>query len=163
MMTTAGRICLMLARLTLAVWVGAATLFVVNGVLLATSGAFESVHRDHIALIRFPPYYVFGFVSVGLALVCLALARGYPRKLAMGLVVTALVLMLVDYFGVYRPLESMISPPGQPRSSEFGWYHRASMMVNTIHVGLCLIAAGVLSYPRKEISTVGRVSESPAQ
>lgn len=148
-MTSSARLCLMLARVLLSAWVGAASLFVINGVLLVTSGHFNSVARDHLSLIRFPPYYVFGFVAVGTGLLLLLLARGYPRRLALGLLVLSLILMLVDYFGVYLPLAQMISPPGQARPSHFHWYHRASMYMNTAHVGLCLIAAMLVSRERR--------------
>ena len=148
-MSSLGRLCLMLARVLLSAWVGAATLFVINGVRLVTSGHFDSMARDHLSLIRFRPYYLFGFLAVGTGLVFLALARGYPRKLAIGLVVSSLILMLVDYFGVYLPLAEMISPPGHVRPSHFNWYHKASMYINTVHVGLCLIAAMMVSRERR--------------
>lgn len=139
----------MLARVLLSAWVGAATLFVINGVRLVTSGHFDSMARDHLSLIRFPPYYLFGFLAVGAGLVFLALARGYPRKLAVGLVVSSLILMAVDYFGIYLPLAEMISPPGHVRPAHFNWYHKASMYINTAHVGLCLVAAVLISRERR--------------
>jgi hypothetical protein len=148
-MSSTGRLCLMLARVLLSAWVGAATLFVINGVRLVTSGHFDSMARDHLSLIRFPPYYLFGFLAVGIGLVSLVLAAGYPRRLAIGLVVLSLILMLVDYFAIYLPLAEMITPPGDVRPSQFTWYHKASMYINTVHVGLCLIAAMMISRERR--------------
>lgn len=148
-MSLLSRFCLALARVLLAAWVGAATLFVVNGVRLVTSPQFDSVARDQMTLIRFPSYYLFGMVAVVGSLVCLMLVRGYPHRLVIGLVIVALLLMILDYVVVYRPLEQMISPPGQPRSSQFESYHRASMMINAAHVGLCLLAVFLLSIPKR--------------
>jgi len=152
-MSLLSRFCLALARVLLAAWVGAATLFVVNGVRLVTSPHFDSIARDEMTLIRFPSYYLFGFVAVVVSLICLMLVRGFPRRLVASLTVVVLLLMIGDYFAVYRPLEQMISPPGQPRTSQFASYHRASMMINAAHVGVCLLAVFVLSIPRRWEST----------
>lgn len=161
-MTRLSRLCLTLARVLLSAWVGAAVLFVINGVLLVTSGTFDSMYRDHLSLIRFPPYYLFGFITVSLTLILLSLARGYPRKLVLGLVAIALVLMVVDYVAVYLPLEAMISPPGQVRSPQFETYHRASMKINSVHVGLCLVAALLLCRPVRRSFEVLVENEEPA-
>jgi hypothetical protein len=150
-MSFLGRLCLTLARVLLSAWVGAATLFVINGVRMVTSGHFDSMARDHLSLIRFPPYYVFGFLAVGTGLVLLILAAGYPRRLGIGLLILSLILMFVDYFGVYLPLAAMITPPGHVRPSQFDWYHRASMVINMAHVGLCLIAAILISRERRPV------------
>lgn len=141
------RQCLTVARLALAGWVGAATLFVINGVRLVTSGVFDSVDRDHISLLRFPPYYLFGFVLMGVAVVSLAFAGNAVRRWVLGVVLAAGLIMLADYLWVYRPLEAMITPPGQARSPRFETLHRASMIVNFVHVGLCLVAAIAISRP----------------
>lgn len=147
-MSPLAKLSLMIARMLLAGWVGAASLFVVNGVRLVTSGHFESLARDQISLIRFPPYYLGGFVAVGVSIVALAMVSGFPRRLPLGLLGLALVIMLADYFAVYRPLAGMITPPGQSRPPGFESYHQASMWINAVHVGLCLLAGLLICWPR---------------
>jgi uncharacterized membrane protein len=148
----------MLARFLLSAWVGAAALFVINGIRLVRASVFDSAARDQIALIRFPAYYGFGFACVATALICQAGAlrrAGLPRGRALAAaacVAAALVVMLADYVWVYRPLEAMVSPPGKARPADFGAYHRASEMINTVHVGLCFVAAMLLCWPRKPAS-----------
>jgi hypothetical protein len=147
--------CVVVARFALAAWVGGATLFVINGVRLVMSAAFDSPARDHMALIRFPTYYLFGTICVGLTLLCLPVLRrrsgfGPVRWWSVtGLVLMAAVLMGADYFWVYRPLADMITPPGQSRPAEFHGLHRASLWMNTAHVGLSLLAALLLNWPAR--------------
>ncbi len=144
------RFCLCLARLLLAVWVGAAALFVINGI--GVLGEFPSEVLDRLIVIRFPIYYRFGFVAVGLSLVALLCSfknSPLPRRrhlIAVVLVVGALGVMLYDYRQIYLPLEAMITPPGKARPMEFGPLHEDSKNVNSIHVGLCLLAALTLCW-----------------
>lgn len=146
--------CLMLARFCLSAWVGAAALFVVNGVQQATEPEFDSTVKARLALLRFPTYYVFGFVLVGLSLICLAMlwrsnlmARG-RQALATLLVAGSLGVMAYDYAQVYSPMARMITPPEQARPAEFHTLHQQSELVNSVHVGLCLAAALLVSWPR---------------
>jgi hypothetical protein len=148
LMNVVRRHCLTVARVVLSAWVGAAALFVVNGVRMVTSHSFDSVARDHIALIRFPPYYLLGFVLVGMGLLCILGAGEFPhRRAVLGLLSAALLLMAADYFWVYLPLERALDPPGNPRTPAFQTYHRASMVLNLVHVGLVLVAAVLVSRP----------------
>ena len=143
------RFFLSVSRFALSAWVGAAILFVVNQVLLVSADAFESVHRDHMALLRFPPYYLFGAVMVGSAFVSLLAAPPFRgRWAAVGLVVLSIIGMIVDYLFVYLPLARMITPPGQPRTAQFMELHHQSEVINTVHVGLCLLAALIVCYAR---------------
>ena len=48
------RLALLVARFASSAWVGAAVLFVINGVQQATSGQFESMTTDQLVLLRFP-------------------------------------------------------------------------------------------------------------
>ncbi len=144
---------LLLTRFALSAWVGAAVLFVVNGVRLVTLDAFDSVDRDHIALVRFPPYYVTGAILMALALGGLLAARRLPtlsgRRWTSVFVLTLLasLVMLGDYLWVYTPLAEMITPPGAPRPISFRSLHLASELLNTIQVALCLVAALVANWP----------------
>ncbi len=145
---------LLLARFALSAWVGAAVLFVINGIRLVTLEAFDSVDRDHIALVRFPPYYVTGAVLMLLALTGLLAARQSPvlsgRRWTIVFVLTLLasLVMLGDYFWVYTPLAAMITPPGATRPISFRSLHLASELLNTMQVALCLAAALIANWPR---------------
>lgn len=149
------RFCLCLARILLAAWVGAAVLFVINGISLV--GQFPSDVFDHLLAIRFPNYYRFGFVAVGTglaALVCSLFRCPLSRLrvlIAILLVGVALGVMIYDYQHIYRPLEAMISPPGQARPMEFAPLHARSKYVNSVHVGLCLLASIALCWPPRVV------------
>jgi hypothetical protein len=149
------RLALTLARLCLSAWVGAAVLFVINGVRLVTHARFDSLVRNQLVLIRFPAYYALGFSLVGLSLAALLLAgrgSGLPRRrrrIAAPCAAAALVLMTVDYTAVYQPLAAMLHPPEAPRPAEFIGYHRVSELINGVHVGLALCAAVLASVPTR--------------
>jgi hypothetical protein len=149
------RFCLCLARILLAAWVGAAVLFVINGVSLV--GQFPSDVFDRLLAIRFPNYYRFGFVAVGTglaALLCSLVRCPLPRlrvAIAALLVGGALGVMVYDYQHIYRPLEAMITPPGQVRPMEFVPLHKRSKYVNSVHVGLCLLASITLCWPPRVV------------
>ena len=161
------RVCLLLARFALSAWVGAAALFVVNGVREVTSTDFDSMTRDRLVALRFPAYYEFGFALVGVALVCLLLtlgARLIPRLrqiAAVVLVGLALAVMTYDFKTVYQPLEKMITPPGQARPMEFTRLHERSKAINSLHVGLSLVAALLVCWPASvEARVAAAVKES---
>jgi hypothetical protein len=151
------RLCLCLARILLAAWVGAAALFVINNV--SALGKVPSEVLDVLTVIRFPNYYVFGFfaVSVGLvALLCSIRNSPLPRRrhvLSIILVALALGLMVYDYRQIYLPLEAMITPPGQPRPMEFLTQHNRSKQFNSLHIGLCLLAALTVCWPAVPVAS----------
>ncbi|MAT16832.1 MAG: hypothetical protein CMJ46_16355 [Planctomyces sp.] len=137
-----------LSRFLICAWVGAAILFVITSVAEQTSDNFNDVVKDQLALIRFPYYYLVGFIMVGGSLASLALTeRGQFRVrwwLSIGLLSAALAIMLIDYFAIYMPLQNIITPAGQPRNEEFERYHTYSEYVNTLHVGIAFIVAMLL-------------------
>jgi hypothetical protein len=142
------RLCFTIARFSIAAWVGAAALFVVTGVHEVRSPELDSAAKNVLAALRFPSYYAFGFALVSVALVCGLVARfrspaqrPSPSRIALALLVLALCLMVVDYVWIYRPLEGMMLVPDAARPAHFQTYHRASMWINTVDVGLCLVAA----------------------
>lgn len=153
------RICLAWSRFALCAWVGAAVLFVINGVAQVTFPGFESIVRDQMTLIRFPNYYGFGFFLVGSSLLSLLLISAMKRgacpaaspcgctRIPILLTLLAVILMGVDYVSVYLPLASLITPPGSPRTPQFITLHKASMYINLAHVGLSLLAAWILCWP----------------
>jgi hypothetical protein len=140
------RAALMLARFLLSAWFGAAVLFVIIGVREVTHSGFDSVIRDQLALLRFPPYYVCGFVCLsgagaGLVLCLCCGIRRWGTYAACGLTLVALGLLAYDYPFIYTPLARMISPPGQARSAEFHTLHVWSETVNAVQIGCVLGAA----------------------
>ena len=147
------RFTLTLARVCLSAWVGAAVLFVVNGIRLVTEPAFDSVIRNRLATLRFPPYYALGFTLVTVGLLATLASRRSPAlsrrrwMLAAGCVAAAWAVMLGDYFAVYLPMEAMLIPPESVRPAEFVRYHHASETLNLLHVSLALIGAILLAMP----------------
>jgi len=151
--TDVRRLGLAVARLAAAAWVGAAALFVVTAVREVTFPDFDSATKDQLALLRFPAYYACGFALVGVAflgaLVASLGSRPRPKKVAVaaGLLAVTLILMAGDFLAVYRPIAEMITPPGRVHVSQFHDYHRASVWLNVVHVGLCAAAAVLLCWP----------------
>ena len=147
------RFALLIARFASSAWVGAAVLFVINGVRQATSGQFDSMVADQLVVLRFPAYYVMGFSLVGAAWLgsaCTGKQFSFRRRGAvLGLFGLALVVMLFDYLVVYLPLAEMITPPGKPRPQEFQTLHQSSKVINSVDVGLVLLGALLVSWPRR--------------
>lgn len=153
------RFALTIARFAASAWVGAAVLFVINGVQQATSGQFESMTTDQLVLLRFPAYYVMGFVLVGAALIGSAVsgeALSFRRRgVLLALFGLALVVMLFDYLVVYLPLAEMINPPGKSRPQGFQTLHHWSKLINSAVVGLVLLGAMLLCWPSRKVTEPG--------
>ncbi|MCH2203630.1 MAG: hypothetical protein MK102_16805 [Fuerstiella sp.] len=130
-------------RLALAVWTGAAILFVITSIAEQKFPAFDPTDRDHLATIRFPFYYAAGIACCTLALAAGVLCRKFSRHLQVALLLTTLASMVfaLDYWFVYRPLQELIIPAGRPRAEEFQQLHTWSRNVNALHLLLVLIAA----------------------
>ena len=147
------RFALLIARFASSAWVGAAVLFVINGVRQATSGQFDSMVADQLVVLRFPAYYVMGFSFVGAAWLgsaCTGKQFSFRRRGAvLGLFGLALVVMLFDYLVVYLPLAEMITPPGKARPQGFQTLHQWSKIINSVDVALVLLGAVILSWPRR--------------
>ncbi|MFV0442232.1 MAG: hypothetical protein ACK5Q5_01530 [Planctomycetaceae bacterium] len=147
------RALLTICRFCLSAWIGAAALFVINGIRLVTDPAFDTIIRNRQALLRFPPYYLTGFVLVTLGLLTLLVSRrspslsGWRWLLSVVLVTAALLVMTADYLWVYLPMEAMVNPPDQPRPAEFVSYHEWSTRLNVLHIGLAFIGAILVSIP----------------
>lgn len=146
--------CLALSRLTLAGWFFASVLFVVTTVQEIGSPQIEAMTKSHLADLRFPIYYVFGFALLIIGLItsvigCQLSGIGKWRARAtFALVVTCLLLMTVDYFWIYATLREMTTDPTAARPAEFVGYHRASMQINSLEMLLALFAAVAISWPR---------------
>lgn len=149
---------LLIARLALAAWVGAVALFVTAGVREVQSElpALQSAAvKNAITAVRFPPYYAYGFSLVLVSLVCVAALRPVSfglrarRWVVLGLVGTALLLMVVDFVWIYRPLHAIVTSADQVRPAEFEPLHQKSKWINAAGVTLCFSAAVLLCWPRK--------------
>ena len=148
------RVCLTIARFALSAWIGAAALFVVTSIAEQRSTAFGSDVKNVLAAVRFPAYYGFGFVLVGLGLVggVVGVDRLQNRRrwfALVGCLALALLLMLVDYVAVYSPLFAIVTDPSGVRDARFQQLHRWSEQINTVDVTLCLFAAIVACWPEK--------------
>lgn len=149
------RICLTIARFTLSAWIGAAALFVVTSISEQRSTTFGSDMKNVLAVLRFPSYYWFGFILVGVGLLSGAIGvdrhRQRRRWLAIiGCLVLALVLMVTDYVAIYSPLFAIVTDPSGVRDTRFLELHRGSEQINAVDVTLCLIAAIAACWPEKQ-------------
>jgi hypothetical protein len=144
---------LTVCRFSIAAWVGGAALFVMTSIIEQSGPNFDSVIRDHLALMRFPFYYGFGFSLVGVSLLAGGAAVGHPavgRKSATTFLICtslAMILMLVDYVWIYQPLIELITPAGTVKTADFITYHKASKYINEIDLTLCLVAALAICWP----------------
>ncbi len=141
-------------RFMLPAWVGGAALFVITSVLEVTANQpeIDSVVRDALVGLRFPPYYAFGGVLLGCSLVAggiLSLGGCASKRrfqIATALVLTASVLMIVDYIWIYQPLFEMVTPPGKARTPRFETLHDASKHINSVGLLLAAIAGGLFCW-----------------
>ena len=147
------KFCLSVGRLAITSWVGAAVLFVVTSVMEITSGQFPSDDLDRLIAIRFPPYYCYGAVSLGVALIGILFSGPLWKQahvrwgLVCVLITIGMSLMTIDYFVVFNPLLEMITPPGQPRPQNFQQLHQVSEMINGAGLLVSLLAALLANWP----------------
>ena len=150
---------LFFARFYSSAWVGAATLFVIVGVLEVTRGGLDSTTKDILVGVRFPPFYLLGAILMSLAWLGACAAELHPdlarrrRAFAILSLLGALTLMFVDYFWIYSPLAAMVNPPGQARPAPFRAYHDASKYINLLGLMFVVVAAVALNWPprRKDV------------
>lgn len=142
-------------RFVLSAWVGAAVLFVITSVAEQTSPNFGMETRDQLATVRFPLYYMFGFAVHALSLVAVVLFRMFSAagqrgraNLLMMLVVISSAMIWYDHVNVYRPLQDLIIPAGQPRTEDFKRLHQLSAYLNSTHIFVMLVAASIAVLPR---------------
>jgi len=150
---------LLIARFCLSAWIGGAVLFVINGVRQVTISTFDSTIRNELAVLRFPPYYLFGTVLMVLALLGILMAATSPkargRMIVVGLLIVAsLGVMAYDYNTIYLPMEEMIVPYDKARPAEFMTMHKLSMRYNTAHIALALVASLLVCWPVSTPRTV---------
>lgn len=156
----------MTLRFVLAMWVGAAVLYVITSVAEQMSPNFDLRIRDQLAAIRFPLYYRFGF---GCHMACaiagmLAWRTAPPNRRStflpvLVLVIASGVMITLDHKMVYQPLEAIIQPAGQPRTAEFERLHTLSKRVNMVHVMVMAFAGIIAMLPLKPESSDGEETE----
>lgn len=139
------------ARSCFTLWCGGAILFVWVTVQEIFSGRFESMVLDQMVLIRFPLYYLFGMglLPLGVAsLLALFKQAGATRALhlAFWLAAWGLILLLIDFFYIYRPLREMLLPIGVPRPAHFRLYHQISEITNGLILLFNTAAALILNF-----------------
>ncbi len=150
------QISLVLLRLLLAAWVGAAVLYVITSVAEQTSSHLDSLTRDQLATIRFPLYYRFGLgihvagIVFGFVVWNRSPSENRRRFLFVFLLILlSSLLITLDYSFVYLPLQQLITPPGQVRSQQFIQLHNMSRHANEVHLTVILVAAILASLPLK--------------
>ncbi len=148
--------CLAVSRFALGGWVCASVLFVVTTVQEIGSPEIEALTKSHLADLRFPIYYLFGFTLLTTGLVTgvigcqLAGIGKWRSQITAALVVICLLLMVADKFWIYGTLREMTADPRVARPAEFVTYHRASMQINSLGLLLAFVAAAAISWPRAQ-------------
>ena len=150
------KISITIARVALSAWIGAATLFVVTSISEQTSNASEMTLdvKNHLAALRFPWYYLFGFVLVGAGLISSAIGfSGSQNRRRRGIIIAilglALALMVTDYVVIYSPLQDIVTRSDGVRDARFAELHRWSEQINTVDVTFCLMAAIAVCWPER--------------
>ncbi|MGC1275953.1 MAG: hypothetical protein WBC44_19785 [Planctomycetaceae bacterium] len=137
------RVCLTLARLCSAIWIGAAFLFVVTSVTEQVHPAFDGATKDTLALIRFPWFYGTGFTLLAVAFLatCFTRLAARTRTTALLLLLGAIVLMSADHIFIYRPMRELLSSPDASRGATFDRLHAWSEQINVAGFLLSLTAS----------------------
>ena len=150
------RICLAVARLASAMWVGAGFLFVATSVTEQVQPSFDAATKDTLALIRFPWYYGTGGTLLIVACAGAAWSRLAirPRAAAVLLLLGAAVLLNADWAFVYRPMREALTPPGARRGAEFELLHTWSEWLNGAGFVLNAAAAVILCASRERTGPV---------
>lgn len=156
---------LMVYRVSLTGWLGAALLFSTVALEPIRHLEIDAATRPRLALILFPGYYHWGMVSLTVALISgglsvwdLPVDRGRRRmQLALICVFLASGCVLGDLKFVYGPLAEMMQTAvrTEVQPAQFRSYHLASMAINGVMVSLTLIAAFLACWPAKYESQGG--------
>lgn len=147
---------ILLTRMALSFWVGSAILFVITSVAEQVHPSFDSMIRDQLATIRFPHYYRFGGICLGVALAGSLFAglrcSGRTRKpmlIVFGLTFVSTAIVVFDYMMVYEPLQTLITPPGKVRTEQFQTLHDRSRIVNEVHLTIALVACLLANWSKE--------------
>ena len=152
--------CVAISRCALGGWVFAAALFVVTTIAEVRSPKLGSVAKAHLAELRFPSYYTFGFGLLAIASVTSVVAFRPPRfgvgrfRAIVVLLALSLAFITVDYLWVFGPLLEMTTDVQTARPANFQTYHRLSMGINAAGLITALAAGIAVSWPRDSNTTV---------
>ncbi len=130
---------LMLARMALTAWVGAATMFVLVALRPVRSPLLSSEEKAQLPLMLFPGYYLFGFILLGAALFGAILAWPALKKSRLGILATLLIagslgILIAERVLIYAPLSAMLQATlatGTAQSGTFVTYHQLSRWINS--------------------------------
>ncbi|MCA9050660.1 MAG: hypothetical protein KDA89_18105 [Planctomycetaceae bacterium] len=139
------------SRFAISAWVGAACLFIATTLQDVHSTTLDSVAKAELAVQRFPVYYNFAFVLLGIAFVlgcCGLITASTTRKgVTLQLLLLPLVLTAIDYVWIYQPLDAMTVNVQQARPAQFVTFHSASKWINIVQVSASVIAAIAVCWP----------------
>jgi len=136
-------------RLAVACWLGGSALFT----FILTPIIFRSYNRDiagGIVGILFPGYFRWGLICGGVALVCLAIAKGRQPLIAGAVIIAMLAITATQAF-VIEPRAAELkksipsfetTPPDHPQRAAFRKLHGVSAVGNlaVIGGGIALVA-----------------------
>lgn len=142
------RLCLMLCRLSLAAWFGAAVLFLGIVFGLRNSTLFSDDVRFNHPRVLFPLYYSLELPLLAVATIAawlgvrsVSIPAKHSSLLAVAVLSTfALILALIDFAVVYRPLSEMLE--SQVLNMRFTPLHHASRWINAAVLLLSGLGAG---------------------
>lgn len=145
------KLCLATSRFAISAWVGAACIFIATTLRDVHSTTMDSVAKAELAVQRFPVYYNFAFALLGAAFVLgicgLIKATAQRKAVTIQLLLLPLVLTVIDYLWVYRPLESMTVSVHEARPAQFVTFHTASKWINIVQVSASVAAAIAVCWP----------------
>lgn len=149
MKRTSDNFCMQTSRITICCWIAIAAFFVRVGLKPITSPEIDSVTKLHLLLLLFPGYYFAAFSLMGSSFLSglwirkSSIIRPRVQMAFLVFLGLALLLTLIDWFSIYKPLEGMVkeqleqltAPPAHFRD-----YHIASRNLNMVHVSLAGLA-----------------------
>jgi hypothetical protein len=145
------KLAITVARVAFSAWVGAACLFIVIILRDVQSPDLSSIEKARIAVERFPVYYQFAFTLLvpGSVLSLIGLKTSHKRRglFIQTLVCIPLLLVTVDYFAIYLPLQEMTAATDEARPASFLDYHHASKRINAVQIAVTVMAAIALCWP----------------
>jgi len=137
------------SRIAICCWIAVAAFFVRVGLKPISSPEIDSFAKLHLLLLLFPGYYCAAFSLMGVSFVSglwlwrSPLVRRRVQIAFLVLLGLSLVLTMIDWWWIYKPLEEMVrvqinemsAPPANFRD-----YHIASRNINMVHVSFAGLA-----------------------
>ena len=149
--------CLMIYRVCITFWLGAALFFSAVALKPIRSLEIEAAMRPRLALILFPGYYEWGLslltislVAGGFTLFGLPAIAGKRRfQISVICAILALACQIGDRLFIYSHLARMMAEviESETFSARFRSYHVASISINVVMASLTLISALLACWP----------------